>query len=86
MVENLTNAGSDVQVLKKVQIRTHDGLTNRQTEVLKTALKMGYYDTPRKTTIRSIAKTLNVSHSTVAEILQRTEGKIVRDFLTNTSL
>ncbi len=46
-------------------------LTPRQEEVLMTALRMGYFDTPRKLRTRELAKLLGVSPATLTELLRR---------------
>ena len=48
-----------------------------QEEIIQIALKSGYYDTPKKTTINKLAKSFGISPSTLAEILQRAEKKII---------
>lgn len=52
-------------------------LSPRRQEVLETAQKMGYYDTPRRCSQRELADRLNIRQATVAEHLQRAE----RDFI-----
>ena len=81
LVMDLKEVGCEVEVLKKIRIHSKDDLTDRQKEVLKTALRMGYYKTPRATTIRKIAERLNTAPSTIAEILQRSESKIISHHL-----
>lgn len=53
-------------------------ITRRQAEVLEAALRLGYYDNPRRATLSDIARELGLSKSTVADILRRVEAKAVR--------
>ncbi|WP_459194047.1 helix-turn-helix domain-containing protein [Halosimplex sp. J119] len=53
-------------------------LTDRQREVVETALAMGYYEQPRKATQQGIAAELECGLSTVTEHLQKAEDKLVR--------
>lgn len=53
-------------------------LSDRQREVVATALEMGYYERPRATTHEAIAERLGCAPSTVTEHLQRAEAKLVR--------
>ena len=53
-------------------------LTVRQTEVLDQAVKMGYYEIPRKITLTALAKKLNIAKSTLSGILRRIDKKLVR--------
>lgn len=52
-------------------------LTERQREILQTAVEMGYYESPRETTHREIAAELDVSAGTVTEHLQKIESKVL---------
>lgn len=52
-------------------------LSSRQSEVLSTALEMGYYDRPRGCTQRDIAQAMGVRQATVSEHLQAGEAKLV---------
>jgi len=42
------------------------------------AYRMGYYDIPRKTTLKEIGKTMNISDSAVREHLRKSENKIMK--------
>ncbi|WP_258084886.1 helix-turn-helix domain-containing protein [Thermococcus thermotolerans] len=46
-------------------------LIKRQAEVLLLAYKSGYFDEPRKVTLRELAEMLNLSPSTVKEHLRK---------------
>lgn len=52
-------------------------LTDRQQEVLLTALRKGYYRTPREATHEEIAADLSCSASVVGQHLRRIETKLV---------
>ena len=52
-------------------------LTKRQEEIIRAAFEKGYYDHPKKVTIKELAKLFDISPSTLAEILQRGERKII---------
>lgn len=56
-------------------------LTDRQREVVLTALKHGYYDTPRGATLTEVAEALGVSKATGSDVLHRAEGKILKWFI-----
>jgi predicted DNA binding protein len=86
-LERLVNAlkatGCKVELVKKEMIKDQRILTKRQESIVKTALEKGYYDFPRKTTGRELSKSLNISPSTLSEILQRAERKLIDYYLTN---
>lgn len=53
-------------------------LTDRQREVLKTAVELGYYDVPRTVSQEDVAAELNRAPSTVAEHLRKSESRVLR--------
>lgn len=57
-------------------------LTDRQREVLKHAFTVGYYDSPRATTLTDVAASLDISPATCSDILHRAEGKVISFYLT----
>lgn len=57
--------------------RRFSDLTDRQREVLRTALAAGYYEVPRRVTHEDIARTLDCATGTVGEHLQRIEAKVM---------
>ncbi|HTY90897.1 MAG TPA: helix-turn-helix domain-containing protein [Methanocella sp.] len=56
------------------------GLTERQMLTLRTAVEMGYFDTPRRASVRDVAKKLNVSASTAVEHLRKAEKKVLENY------
>lgn len=53
-------------------------LTERQLAILQAAAEMGYYDTPRRASIKDVAASMRVSASTASEHLRKAEEKIVK--------
>ena len=56
-------------------------LTDRQQQVLLTAVEEGYYATPRAATLTAVADALDVSKATASDVLHRAEGAIVDWFV-----
>jgi DNA-binding CsgD family transcriptional regulator len=52
-------------------------LTDRQREILTTAVELGYYQTPREATHEAIATELSLSPGTVGEHLRKIEARIL---------
>ena len=52
-------------------------LTERQREVLETAVEMGYYEVPRGATHEDIAREVDLAAGTVGEHLRKVEGKVL---------
>lgn len=56
-------------------------LTDRQTDILRTALAAGYYDIPRRATQRDLAAELGLSRGTIGDHIRRAEAKIIRSII-----
>jgi predicted DNA binding protein len=53
-------------------------LTDRQLEVFRTAVELGYYEIPRRTTHENIAERLECAPSTVDEHLRKAESRVLQ--------
>lgn len=56
-------------------------LTGLQKKALELAIKEGYYETPKKTNLRALAKLSKISLATYQKHLQKAESKIIPDVL-----
>ncbi|WP_135822821.1 helix-turn-helix domain-containing protein [Halostella litorea] len=56
-------------------------LTDHQLNLVRTAVEVGYYDTPRTCSLTELAEELDIAKSTCSESLHRAEEKIVKQFL-----
>ncbi len=56
-------------------------LTDRQKEILRTALAAGYYEIPRCATQRDVATELGLSRGTIGDHLRRAEAKIIQSII-----
>ncbi len=52
-------------------------LTERQSEILDQAVKLGYYEIPRKITLTELAEKLSLAKSTISGILRRIDKKLI---------
>jgi predicted DNA binding protein len=57
-------------------------LTDRQREVLETAVREGYFEVPRTCTLADIADELDIDKSTASTVLRRGESRLVKRYLT----
>ncbi|PSP26909.1 hypothetical protein BRC65_08945 [Halobacteriales archaeon QH_2_65_14] len=51
-------------------------LTDRQREVLETALRLGYYENPREATLEDVAAELDITRTTVGQHIRAVESKV----------
>lgn len=62
------------------------GLTGMQMKSLEKAFDLGYFSSPRRVTVRTIADTLGISRSTCEEHLREAENKIMAEIMPFTRL
>jgi predicted DNA binding protein len=94
LLNRLRKAEYEVEVLRKVAL--HDStsgpltfnaeallsdLTNKQLDALLTAHRNGYFKTPRKTDVKTIAAKKRVPRTTFQEHLNKAENKLVSDLV-----
>ncbi|NJE04621.1 transcriptional regulator [Thermococcus sp. M36] len=79
--------GYNARLLSVEDVASGEGhlsrLTPRQREVLIMAYRMGYFDSPRKVTLRELAAVLGLSPSTVKEHLRKGVKKVLEGFLSS---
>ena len=91
IIGSLERAGNETDLVRDVSLGELDGteqlqlsgvlndLTDRQREVLATAIEMGYYQSKRDTTIERIADAVGVAPTTAWEHLTRAEAKVMAE-------
>lgn len=77
LVDRLVAEGCDVEIRRARRPDVRRPLTERQEEVIRMALKAGYYDQPKRVTIKQLAQKAGIAPSTFQEILQRAEKKVM---------
>ena len=80
LIGDMQSTGSDVELVR-VSNAIDDGLrlTDRQLKIVEVAFKRGYYDYPKRISIRELARIFGVSTATVSEILRRGQRKIIKE-------
>jgi predicted DNA binding protein len=79
LIDNLEMNGCEVELKSTVNLSTQNILTKRQEEIIQAAFQKGYYNCPKRITIKELAEIFDISQSTLGEILQRGERKIISD-------
>ena len=90
MVRFLSDIRSKVPVERVTKAKGSEGIvqkgpTLQQHRVVRMAHKYGWYEVPKRTSIRELAEKLGLSKSTVSEQLVKAEGEIVANFLDHSS-
>jgi len=91
IIASLERAGNETDLVRDVSLGELDGseqlqlsrvlneLTDRQREVLATAIGLGYYRPKRETTIEEIADAVGIAPTTAWEHLIRAEAKVMTE-------
>jgi predicted DNA binding protein len=56
-------------------------LTDRQRECVTTALRMGYFEVPRRVRLKQVADALDIDKSTASETIRRATARVMEQFL-----
>jgi predicted DNA binding protein len=81
IVSNLESLGFKPKILSLTKHERKEGvLTEREEDVLWLALKMGYFNYPRKTSTRELARTLGIVPSTLSEITRSGIRKLLEKY------
>ncbi|AOL17523.1 hypothetical protein BFU36_13280 [Sulfolobus sp. A20] len=78
IMEGLKNIMINIEVrTKEYKPVSEVELTEKEKEILETAVKLGYFEFPRKVNLEDLSKTLNVSPSTLLYHIRNIEKKIM---------
>ena len=81
VLERLEMLKIDFKVERITKIRGKGVLTERQEDVVKRALKSGFFDFPRRTDSEALARDLGIAVSTLSEILRAAERRIFSEYM-----
>ena len=83
MVKSLLKELEEEQVTAEVvsisKLEQERELTARQENILQIALEKGYFEFPKKITLRQLAKVLDISPATLTEILRRGQKRVLQE-------
>jgi len=83
MMKTLMKQLEEQQVVAEVvrisRLEQQEELTARQENILQIALEKGYFEFPKKITLRQLAKVLDVSPATLTEILRRGQKRVLQE-------
>ena len=78
--DHLGSKGVKAELVKLTKIDDKETLTDRQDRITHVAFERGYFDYPKRISLRELAKMFDVSPSTLSEILRKGQRKIVLDY------
>jgi len=78
--DHLKSKSVDVDLVKLTKIDDKETLTDRQDKITHVAFERGYFDYPKRISLRELARMFDVSPSTLSEILRKGQRKIVLDY------
>lgn len=78
--ERLKSKGVVAELVKLTKIDDKESLTERQDKITHVAFERGYFDYPKRISLRELARMFDVSPSTLSEILRKGQRKIVLDY------
>lgn len=81
LVDKLRRRKCEVELTKLTPIDEREVITSRQEEIIMMAFERGFFETPRRTKLKDLAKLTGVSQATLSEILRKGQKRIVVDYL-----
>jgi len=81
LISKLRRLNCEVELVKLSRIDEQEVLTSRQEEIIMMAFERGFFETPRKTKLKDLAKITGVSQATLSEILRKGQKRIVVEYL-----
>lgn len=83
LIEKLKKNRCDVHLTKISASHGASGLTQRQDEILQFAYNNGYYEYPRRISLRNLSVIFDISPSTMSEILRAGQRRVFSDYFGN---
>lgn len=78
--DHLKKKSVEAELVKLTKIDDKESLTERQEKITQVAFERGYFDYPKRISLRELARMFDVSPSTLSEILRKGQRKIVLDY------
>lgn len=78
--DKLKEKDVEAELVKLTKIDDKETLTERQDKITQVAFERGYFDYPKRISLRELARMFEVSPSTLSEILRKGQRKIVLDY------
>ncbi len=80
IIADLEGHKYNVELLKLTSVNMDELMTSRQEDILQIAFERGYFDYPKKISLRDLAAMFDVSISTLSEMLRKGQRKIMEEY------
>jgi Predicted DNA binding protein len=80
LLKELHEGNVEVKVKKVTKYKSGDVLTARQEQILRIALEAGYFEFPRRISAKALAEKLELSVSSLSEIIRRAEKNVISNY------
>ena len=80
LMSKLEEASANPKLVKMKKLTSEEMLTENQEKIVKMAYQRGYYDFPKRTGVKDLAKIFEISPATLSEILRRGQKKIIESY------
>jgi predicted DNA binding protein len=80
LIDRMKANGMKASIVRIKDISSREELTKRQEDILKIALEKGYFDYPKRTSIRKLAQLFDISISTLSVILRSGQKKVMASY------
>jgi len=78
--DRLKERGFEIKLHKIKEMERCGILTNKQEQILRIALMRGYFDYPKRISLRELAALFGISISTASEILRKGQKKVLMEY------
>jgi predicted DNA binding protein len=80
VISDLEDHRYNVELMKLTSVDVDEMMTSRQEDILQIAFERGYFDYPKRISLRDLAAMFDISISTLSEMLRKGQRKIMEEY------
>jgi predicted DNA binding protein len=80
VITDLEDHRYNVELMKLTSVDVDELMTSRQEDILQIAFERGYFDYPKRISLRDLAAMFDISISTLSEMLRKGQRKIMEEY------
>lgn len=80
LIRTLQDHGLLIDIKRMAPLNDERTITKRQKELVRIALEMGYFDIPKRISLKELASRCGLTQATLGEILKRAQRNILFDY------